>query len=204
MKACLVLILGIIIGSFLEGKMPVLKIGKRPMAVGVINGLLYLWIYAVHGLTIESMLAGIVTSALLVLSIVDFKTFEIPPVCDLVIGIAGLIRTILHWNYWYDYVIGFFTVSGVFLLIYFASKGNAMGGGDIKLMAVTGLFLGWQRILLSLMIGSLAGTVIHLLLMKLKGKEKVLAFGPYLAFGIFVAMLYGERIIKWYLNVFIS
>ena len=69
-------------------------------------------------------------------------------------------------------------------------------------MAAAGLLLGWQNILLALMIGSIAGSVIHLTLMKVQGKDRVLAFGPYLAFGIFTAMLYGNEIITWYLSMF--
>ena len=70
----------------------------------------------------------------------------------------------------------------LFLIIYWITKGRGIGGGDIKLMAAAGLLLGWQNILLSLMIGSIAGSVIHLALMKIQGKDRVLAFGPYLAF----------------------
>lgn len=88
------------------------------------------------------------------------------------------------------------------MLIYLITKGRGIGGGDIKLMAAAGLLLGWQKILLSLMIGSIAGSVIHLTLMKLKNKERVLAFGPYLALGIFIAMLYGNELINWYLALF--
>ena len=66
-------------------------------------------------------------------------------------------------------------------------------------MAAAGLLLGGPGILLAFLLGSIAGSVIHLSLMKLKGKGRKLAFGPYLAFGIFCAMLYGENIIDWYL-----
>ena len=81
--------------------------------------------------------------------------------------------------------------------------GKGIGGGDIKLMASAGLLLGWQKIILALFIGSVAGSLIHVTLMELKGKERILAFGPYLAMGIFAAMLYGEKIIWWYVHTFL-
>ena len=69
-------------------------------------------------------------------------------------------------------------------------------------MAAAGLLLGWKEILLALVIGSVVGSVIHLILMKVQKKDRVLAFGPYLALGIFFAMLYGNAIITWYLRLF--
>ncbi len=104
--------------------------------------------------------------------------------------------------HWQDYVIGFFAVSSIFYVLYLVTKGNGIGGGDVKLMAAAGLLIGWQNSLLALMVGSVAGSVIHLTLMKIKGKDRVLAFGPYLSLGIFVAMLYGKQLISWYLSLF--
>ena len=75
-----------------------------------------------------------------------------------------------------------------------------MGGGDIKLMAAAGLFLGWENCILAMVIGCIVGSVIHLMRMKISKKESVLAFGPYLSIGIFIAMLYGDMIIKCYLE----
>ena len=103
---------------------------------------------------------------------------------------------------WLHYLLGFIAVSGLFLVIYLVTKGRGIGGGDIKLMAAAGLLLGWQQILLAMMIGAILGSIIHLLLMALKDKDRVLAFGPYLSLGIFIAMLYGSEIMKWYLSIF--
>ena len=75
-----------------------------------------------------------------------------------------------------------------------------MGGGDIKLMATVGLLLGWQKILLGMVLGSLLGSVIHLVLMKVTGKERMLAFGPYLAAASFIAMCYGQQLIDLYIR----
>lgn len=167
------------------------------------NGIAYLWVYRMNGVSAESFLFAACASALLVLSLVDLKTFEIPPACNIVIGITGVIRTAMDLENWYVYVIGMLTVSGIFLVVYFVTGGRGIGGGDVKLMAAAGLLLGWKGILLALFIGSLAGSVIHLALMGLKGKERVLAFGPYLAIGIFISMLYGEKIIDWYVYTFL-
>ena len=77
-----------------------------------------------------------------------------------------------------------------------------MGGGDVKLMAAAGLLVGWKLIILSLGLGCVLGSVIHITLMKVKDKDRVLAFGPYLSLGIYISMVYGEQIIRWYLHMY--
>ncbi|MBR4581398.1 MAG: prepilin peptidase, partial [Lachnospiraceae bacterium] len=104
---------------------------------------------------------------------------------------------------WYEYAIGAFVVSGLFLIIVLITKGRGMGGGDVKLMAAAGLLLGWKHILLAMMIGCILGSVIHIIRMNVnKKKEHVLAFGPYLAAGIYLTILFGNPIIQWYLGFF--
>ena len=178
------------------------KLSVQYPLIELLNGLIYVWIFMAKGFQPESILFCICASVLIVISVIDWRTYEIPFGCNIVIGILGIVRVILDLAHWYDYVIGFFAVSGLFLIIYWVTKGRGIGGGDIKLMAAAGLLLGWQNILLTLMIGSIAGSVIHLTLMKVQGKDRVLAFGPYLAFGIFTAMLYGNEIITWYFGMF--
>ena len=178
------------------------KLSAQYPLIELLNGLIYVWIFMAKGFQPESILFCICASVLIVISVIDWRTYEIPFGCNIVIGILGIVRVILDLAHWYDYVIGFFAVSGLFLIIYWITKGRGIGGGDIKLMAAAGLLLGWLNILLSLMIGSIAGSVIHLALMKVQGKDRVLAFGPYLAFGIFISMLYGNDIITWYLGMF--
>lgn len=178
------------------------KLSMQYPLIELANGLIYIWIFAVKGFGLESVLFCVCASTLIVISMIDFRTYEIPFGCNLVILALGAVRLILDLPHWYDYVIGFFTVSGIFMIIYWITRGNGIGGGDIKLMAAAGLLLGWKEILLALVIGSVAGSVIHLILMKVQKKDRVLAFGPYLALGIFFAMLYGNAIITWYLRLF--
>ena len=178
------------------------KLSAQYPLIELLNGLIYVWIFMAKGFQPESILFCICASVLIVISVIDWRTYEIPFGCNIIIGILGIVRVFLNLAHWYDYVIGFFAVSGLFLIIYWITKGRGIGGGDIKLMAAAGLLLGWQNILLSLMIGSIAGSVIHLALMKIQGKDRVLAFGPYLAFGIFISMLYGNNLITWYLSMF--
>ena len=100
---------------------------------------------------------------------------------------------------WKDYVIGFFTVSAFLYLLYLLSKGRAIGGGDIKLMAAAGMMLGWKAIIIAFVMGCILGSVIHLLRMKLTNEDHVLAMGPYLAAGILLAALWGDSLLHMYM-----
>lgn len=176
------------------------KLSWQYPAVEALNGILYGIIVLVNGFNVASILYCLATSALLALSIIDWRTFEIPVGFNIFIGILGGIRVVTDLGHWYDYVIGFFAVSLFLLILYIATKGRGIGGGDIKLMAAAGLLLGWKLIILSLGLGCLLGSVIHLILMKVQNKDRVLAFGPYLSLGIYISMIYGEQIIDWYIS----
>ncbi|WP_342985394.1 A24 family peptidase, partial [[Clostridium] symbiosum] len=121
---------------------------------------------------------------------------------NIVIGTAGLVNLWFNRQDWLTYMIGLICVSGLLLLILLLSKGRAMGGGDVKLMAAAGLLLGWQNVILAFACGCILGSVIHLVLMKIQGKERMLAFGPYLSAGIWFSMMWGQELIQWYINQF--
>jgi leader peptidase (prepilin peptidase)/N-methyltransferase len=82
-------------------------------------------------------------------------------------------------------------------------KKDAMGGGDIKLMAFTGAAFGWQTALLGIVFGSLCGSIIGigLIIAGKLGKERRIPFGPFLAIGIWTAALYGQRILDAYMRL---
>lgn len=178
------------------------KLSWQYPAVEAMNGILYGIIVFLNGFNITSVLYCLCTSALIALSVIDWRTFEIPIAFNYYIGILGIIRLFTDLEHWYNYVIGFFSVSVFLLILYIATKGRGIGGGDIKLMAVAGLLLGWKLIILSLGLGCILGSVIHVILMKVQNKDRVLAFGPYLSLGIYISMIYGNQIIDWYLNMF--
>lgn len=178
-----------------------------------LNGMIYVFIFLIRGLPgvaerslsyhMTSVLFCLVASALVVLSVIDFRTYEIPEKINLFLLVAGLIRVGLDYRNWGLYFIGFFCVSGILYLIFIITHGNAIGGGDIKLMAVAGAILGWKNILLALFLGCLVGSIIHITRMKISHADRMLAMGPYLSAGILIAMLYGDQLIHWYLRAFI-
>jgi leader peptidase (prepilin peptidase)/N-methyltransferase len=165
------------------------------------NGILYVGIFAVRGFTLESVIYCLLASALLVLSVIDWRTYEIPFGINIFILVLGVIQVAADLQNWMQYLFGFFCVSILLWLILMLSKGRAIGGGDVKLMAAAGLLLGWERIILAFLMGCVLGSVIHLIRMKASGAEHVLAMGPYLSAGILLAALWGDTWIRWYLGL---
>lgn len=172
---------------------------QHPLIEGL-NGVLYILIFAKYGFGVETVLFCLLCSALIALSVIDFRTYEIPVGFQYVIGALGVIRLIFRYDNWQEYVIGFFAVSAVLCLIYYISRGAAIGGGDVKLMAVCGLLIGWKLIVFAFIVGCVLGSVIHVLRMKISKEDHVLAMGPYLSAGVMIAILWGEQFIAWYLG----
>lgn len=143
----------------------------------------------------------ILFSMLMVLSVIDWRTFTIPNGINLVILILGIIRLVTDLGRWPLYLIGLVSVSGVFLLLHILTRGQGLGMGDVKLVGAAGLLLGWPKMILAVLVGSLSGAIIHSVRMK-GGADHKLAFGPYLAAGIWLAALVGGPLIRAYLSLF--
>ena len=174
------------------------KISVQYPLIELLNGSLYCMVFAEYGLSVESLLYALLISALITLSVIDFRTYEIPVGINIFILALGLIRVITDYTDWLNYAVGFILVSGFLYIVYLVTKGRGIGGGDIKLMAVCGLLLGWKLILLSFVLGCIIGSVIHMIRMKVSGQGHVLAFGPYLSIGVMISVFAGNLLIIWY------
>lgn len=183
------------------------KISPIYPAVELLNALLYLVVWQVYGLTVQALLIAVLFSILIIIAFIDLAHQIIPDGLVLIIlalGVGNAIYQIVSFGVpWYTFVIGFFAAS-VPLFILGLIYADGMGGGDIKLMAAAGLFMGWKLILLSLFLGALYGGVVSVfILARKKGTMKsAIPFGPMLSLGIITCALAGERILSWYLNLF--
>ena len=177
------------------------KISVQYPLIEALNGILYLLVFHQYGLSIDSLLYCLLFSALLALSVIDFRTYEIPVGFNYFILILGLVRLVTDYVNWSNYVIGFLAVSTFLFIIIVASKGRAMGGGDMKLMATCGFLIGWKLIILAFLLGCILGSIIHIIRMRVSGEDHVLAMGPYLSMGVALTVLFGNQWIDWYLLV---
>lgn len=166
------------------------------------TAILWAWMAARSGSELESVRAALFLTLLLGIAMTDAREYIIPDefsIGGLLIGLgfslpAGMVG-------FRDAVIGaavgFVLLWVVAWLGKHAFKKEAMGGGDIKMMAMVGAFVGWQGVFLTIFLGSVVGTVIFGPL-ALAGKKKDVPFGIFLALGAAVAFLWGDAILEWY------
>jgi leader peptidase (prepilin peptidase)/N-methyltransferase len=176
------------------------RISVQYPLIELLNGIMYLATFVLFGLDITTLLYCGLFSALIALSVIDFRTYEIPVGFNVFILLLGIIRVVTDLNNWSEYVIGLVAVSVPLLLIFYATKGRGIGGGDVKLMGAVGLLIGWKLVVLAFFLGCLLGSVIHIARMKISGESHVLAMGPYLSAGIAIAVFAGERMISAYIG----
>lgn len=177
------------------------RISAQYPLIEAANATLWLLVYSRFGLSPDTILGCLFASVLLVASCIDARTREIPPGTTIFIVVLGLLRLLFHLAQWQNALLGFVSVSGVLLLLLLLSGGRAIGGGDVKLEAGTGLFLGAGLNVLGFFMGCVLGAAIHLCRMKFAGAGRDLAMGPYLAAGALIALLYGDALIAWYMGL---
>lgn len=107
---------------------------------------------------------------------------------------------------WTSHVIGAVAGYTVFFLISWGfekiAKKEGLGGGDVKLACVAGLLLGWERLLLALIVATIPAAIIMSVATRgKKGEERQFPFAPFLVIGFSIAMLFGTQIISWYLSL---
>ncbi len=156
------------------------------------------------GFAPESLIYCAFASVLLVAAMIDVDTMLVPPSLTVFILVLGAVSLFMLRDVpFYDRLIGLAVGGLPFLLVAIVTRGG-MGGGDIKLMAVCGLVLGWRLILLSLLVSVVAGGVYAavLLLTKRSKKGAELPLVPFLSGGMFVCLLWGGQLLSWYLGMF--
>ena len=177
------------------------KISLQYPVIESLNGILYVVICLVNGMDLFSLIYCLMTSALLTLSLIDWRTYEIPLGINVFLFILGVAAAVLDRGNLLSHMAGMVCVSGFLGILYLISRGRAIGGGDIKLMSACGLILGWKQIILAFLLGCIIGSVIHLIRIRVQGEGHVLAMGPYLSAGIFLAALWGNAWISWYISL---
>lgn len=176
-------------------------LSKQYPVVEFANGVLYVIVFVVNGVGLESVLYCFLVSALFVLSVIDYRTLEIPIRINVFILCIGVLHAVLDFHNIIHYIIGFFSASLFLLLCFILTRGRGIGGGDIKLMAAAGLCVGWQNILFALTVGCVVGSVIQCVIIAVTKNKTKFAMGPYLSLGIFVAMLWGDAFFDWYIGM---
>jgi leader peptidase (prepilin peptidase)/N-methyltransferase len=137
-------------------------------------------------------------SLLVAATVVDLKYRIIPDKLNLAGLLFGMPFLFVSREAFFSGAAGFLVGGGLLLLVAVVSRGG-MGGGDIKLAAVIGLYLGWEHLLLALFLAFIAGGTVGILmlLLRLKKMKDTLPFGPCLALGAMAAVLIKGNIVQF-------
>jgi len=188
----------------LRGRCRACGLPISPMYPGVelLTALIWAWMAWAYPLSLEALRAALFFTLLLGIALTDVREYIIPDeftwgglAIGLLFALAGGLPTLLPALT--GAVVGFGLLWLVGFVGQLALKEEAMGGGDIKMMAMVGAFLGWQGVLLTIFLGALLGTIIFLPL-SLLGRKKLVPFGVFLSIGAAATWIAGPSIIAWY------
>ena len=150
------------------------------------------------------------TAMLIVLFGTDLQTMRLPNVITYPGIVIGLIASLVLpsppdiLNSLIGAAIGA-AIPWLIRYVWFKSTGvEAMGLGDVKMLAMIGAFLGWQQVWVVLFISSLAGAIVGVILLRVQGRSMAtrIPFGTFLAIAAFVASVAGDPLLRWYLNLY--
>ena len=181
------------------------RISIRYPFVEAVNAAGYLAILWTFGPTWTTVLYALLFSALLVVAGTDLTHKIIPNMVTLpgiVLGLLGA-ATVLPVGL-LNALMGVAIGGGILWALAWASPylfgKEGMGGGDIKLLAMIGAFLGWKPALLTIMIGSLTGSIIgiSLIALRIMKRDEYIPFGPFLVLGALLSMFFAQPMLDWY------
>jgi len=176
--------------------------------VEAVTALVSFFLFITFGVSLSFIYYFMFVSALIVITVIDLHYQIIPDVISLPgIGIGLLGSLIIPRITFFESLIGMLSGGGSLFLVatiyQWLFKREGMGGGDVKLLAMIGAFLGWKAVILTILLSSFVGSIIGIAVMLIKGKDfkYAIPFGPFLALGAVISLFWGENLISWYLYI---
>ena len=184
------------------------KISIQYPLIELLNCILYIGIYTKYGVELITIKYMLLSSIMIVIGMIDFKTQYVylnTIIVGTIIGIIFLVIDLINnKTVPMDNVYGMLIGLGVIGLIFAFTLGRGMGAGDIEIGALAGLFLGVKgaifMVLSSFIIGSIFA--ITIMVVKDKGKKDAIAFGPYMAMSTIISLFVGNTLIDMYIKAF--
>jgi len=176
--------------------------------VELLTACLFLLLFLRFGPTASFFIYAALVASLLVVTFIDFDHLIIPDEISLPgIGLGFLASFFLPEPGWLSSLAGIIVGWGSLALVFYGylwlAGREGMGGGDAKLLAMLGAFLGFKAVPFIIFTSSLAGSIVGLSIMAIqrKGRHLAIPFGPYLVFGAILYLFYGPWLINWYLRL---
>ncbi|WP_027719305.1 prepilin peptidase [Desulfovirgula thermocuniculi] len=177
-------------------------ISPRYPLVEVLTGTGFLLIGWKYGLNLPAAAQLVFFTVLVAAAFIDLEHRIIPDRLNFFALGAGVILVALQGTgALKDGLLGAILAGGLLFFVALLSRGG-MGGGDVKLALVMGLYLGWQKVIVALFFSFLLGAAAGLLWVYAtrQNLKAVVPFGPFLAAGSFLAVMAGEEVISWYVS----
>lgn len=185
------------------------RISSRYALVEALTGFLYVLALWYFGFSPPTLVYALFISTLVVITFIDIDHQIIPDAISLPgISVGFLCSFAVPWISWIDSLLGILLGGGLLFVVAWGyeilTKREGMGGGDIKLLAMIGAFLGWKAIFPVIFFASLMGTLIGVPLMVFRKEDSrfALPFGPFLAGSALLYLFYGIEIVNWYLSFY--
>jgi len=183
------------------------KISLQYPIVEGITALSSLLLFIKFGPSLPYLLYFAFVSSLIVITGIDLSHQIIPDLISLPgigVGLLGslLFLPLTFLNSLFGVLLGGGSLFLVATLYQWLFKREGMGGGDVKLLAMIGSFLGWKAVILTILLGSLIGSITGIVIILLKGKDfkYAIPFGPFLSLSAVISLFYQNEIISWYLQ----
>jgi leader peptidase (prepilin peptidase) / N-methyltransferase len=176
--------------------------------VEALTGAIFVAGYAIYGLTPLLPARLLFACAMIVLFAIDLRHHILPNVITLPGVVVGFAISLFLPPGWVASLIGLVAGAGVLFAVgetYYRLRGvEGLGMGDVKMLAMIGAFLGWQLMLLTLVLASFAGSIVGVAVIASGrgGMKFALPFGTFLAVGALVAAVAGQPILDWYLGFY--
>lgn len=188
-------------------------ISIRYTVVELVNAVLWLLSVVIFWQTspVYAVVCAVTCSVAICIFFIDLEHMLIYNRFILIMALGGFIAMFYDgYTNPFDHPIGALIGGGVFALLYFGAawllKREAMGFADVKLAAAAGLLLGWQKLILAILIGSVVGSFVLVLLNRVKNRDKdtEYPFGPFIVGGVLIALMAGEPILEWYIGLILG
>ncbi len=189
------------------------RIHWRYPVVELLNGILWILLFNRFGASWTILPLLFLISSLIVITFIDLEHMIIPDIITvpgtfLGIALSPLIpdsffrlERLGMMNSLTGAVTGFLLFFIIAILGSWVFRKEAMGGGDVKLMAMVGAFTGWKGVIFTTFAGSLIGSIVGIaIIVRGKNKDTIIPFGPYLAAGAAASVFYGQEIIDIWLR----
>jgi leader peptidase (prepilin peptidase)/N-methyltransferase len=183
------------------------SIAWRYPLVEALTGILFALTVVRFGVTLQAAFLLTFLAGLIVISFIDLDHQIIPNVITLPGIPLGILTGFLFRDPpLLDRLIGALAGAGFLYLVLFYGGvlygQEAMGEGDLNLIAMVGAFLGWKAVIVTILVGCLVGSAVGLSLIAFRrlGRRQHIPFGPFLSLGAVVALFWGDRLIAWYLS----